>query len=55
MKKSIVLFPLPSLIKKSFVRSFEHWSRFKGDFGETSERRGGAHMGFAEHIDTILN
>ena len=23
--------------------------------GETSERRGGAHMGFTEHIDTILN
>ena len=23
--------------------------------GETSERRGGAHMGFSERIDTILN
>ena len=28
---------------------------FKGDFGETSERRDGAHMGFSERIDTILN
>ena len=28
---------------------------FKGDVGETSERRDGAHMGFSEHIDTILN
>ena len=36
-------------------QSDEHWNRFKGDVGETSERRGGAHMGFAEHIDTILN
>ena len=28
---------------------------FKGDVGETSERRGGAHMGFSERIDTTLN
>ena len=27
----------------------------KGNVGETSERRGGAHMGFFELIDTILN
>ena len=29
--------------------------RFKGNAGGTSERRGGAHMGFSERIDTILN
>ena len=28
---------------------------FKVKVGETSERRGGAHMGFSELIDTILN
>ena len=28
---------------------------FKGNIRETSERRGGAHMGFLERIDTILN
>ena len=26
-------------------QSDEHWNRFKGNVGETSERRGGAHMG----------
>ena len=36
-------------------QSDEHWNRFKGDAGETSERRGGANMGFCESIDTILN
>ena len=36
-------------------QSDEHWNRFKGDAGETSERRGGAHMGFSERRDTILN
>ena len=36
-------------------QSDEHWNRFKGNVGETSERRGGAHMGFSEHINTILN
>ena len=33
-------------------QSDEHWNRFKGNVGETSERRGGAHMGFSERIDT---
>ena len=32
-----------------------HCNRSKGDIGETSERRGGEHMGFSERIDTILN
>ena len=36
-------------------QSHEHWNRFKGDIGETSERRGGAPMSFSEHINTILN
>ena len=27
----------------------------KNNVGETSQRRGGAHMGVSEHIDTILN
>ena len=36
-------------------QSDEHWNRFKGNVGETSDRRGAAHMGFSERIDTILN
>jgi len=32
-----------------------HWNRVKGSFGETSERRDGAHMGFSVRLDTILN
>ena len=31
------------------------WNRLKGDVCETSQRQGGAHMGFSERIDTILN
>ena len=33
----------------------QHWNCFKGNLGETRERRGGAHMGLLERIDTILN
>ena len=36
-------------------QSDEHWNRFEGNVGETSERQGGAHVGFSERIDTILN
>ena len=36
-------------------QSDEHWNRFKGNVEETSERLGGAHIGFSERIDTILN
>ena len=36
-------------------QSDEHWNRFKGNFGETPERRGGELMGFSERIDTTLN
>ena len=37
-----------------------HWAsqcmnRFKVNVGEAAERRGGAHMGFSQRIDTILN
>ena len=33
-------------------QSDEHWNRFKGNVGETSERWGGVHMGFSECLDT---
>ena len=33
----------------------KHWNHFKGNVGETSDRWGGAHVGFSKHIDTILN
>ena len=35
--------------------SVEHWNCFKSNIGETSERRGGAHMGFSNRVDAILN
>ena len=41
--------------REGHCQSGEHWNRFKGNVGETSERRGAAHMGFSERIDTILN
>ena len=33
--------------------SDQHWYRVKGNTGHTSGRRGGAHMGSPEHVDTI--
>ena len=36
-------------------QSDEQWNCLKGDVGTTSERRGGAHMGFSERIDLELN
>ena len=36
-------------------QSDKHWNRFKGNVGETSERRGGAHMGFPERVDIVLD
>ena len=36
-------------------QSDKHWSHFKGDIAETSERQGGVHMGFSERMDTIFN
>ena len=43
--------------ERAIVSQGERWNRFKGNVGETSERRGGAHtfMGFSERIDTIMN
>ena len=35
--------------------SDEHSNCFKGDIVKTSEKRGGAYMGFAKCIDTILS
>ena len=34
--------------------SDEHWKCFKGNVGETSERRDGAYMGFSARTDTVL-
>ena len=39
--------------RERYRQSDEHWKRFKGDVVGISERRGGAHMGFSERIDTI--
>ena len=30
-------------------------NRFKGNPGETSEKRSGAHMAFPERVETVLN
>ena len=38
-----------------YRQSDQHWKCFKGNIGETHERRVGLHMGFPERIDTILN
>ena len=36
-------------------KSDQHRNCFKGNIGETPERRGGAHMGLPKRIDTIWN
>ena len=42
--------------RESHRQSDEHWNRFKGKVGETSDRRSGAHnYGFFQRIETILN
>ena len=41
--------------REGYHQSDEHWNRFEGNVGETSERCGGAYMGFSERVDTILN
>ena len=41
--------------RKGHRQSDEHWNRFKGNVGETSERQCGTHVGFSERIDTVLN
>ena len=40
---------------KRQLSSIKHWNCFKCNIGETSEKQGGAHMGFSEHTDTIFN
>ena len=42
-------------IREGHRQSDEHRNCFKGDDGEASERRFGAHMGFSETIDTVFN
>ena len=37
------------------MQSDEHWNCFKGNLGETSGRRDGAHMSFFECVETIQN
>ena len=53
--KEEALDDLPLKGREGHRQSDKHWNCFKGNAGETSERRGGAHMGFSERIDTILN
>ena len=36
-------------------QSDKRWNHFKGNVGETCERRGGAHVGFSERIHAVLN
>ena len=42
-------------VKNGNKQTPEKGNRFKGNVGDTSERRGGARMGFSERTDTILN
>jgi len=41
--------------ERAIVRPTNIGNHFKGNVREASERRGGAHTGFSEHTDTILN
>ena len=40
---------------KGHRQSDQHYNCSKGNSGETSERRGGAHMGFPYCVDTLSN
>ena len=42
-------------MREGHSQSDEHWNCFKDNVGEISKKCGGAHMGFSEHTDTILN
>ena len=42
-------------MRKGHCQSDQHWTYFKGNTREASERWGEAHMGYPKHIDTILN
>ena len=37
------------------LQADEHWKFSKATLGETSKRRGGAHMGFSERVNDIVN
>ena len=41
--------------RKGHRQSDQLWNCFKGNVGETPERRGGSHMGLPELIDTTWN
>ena len=41
-------------MRKDHLQLDEHWNCFKGNTGETSERRGKTYMGFSERMDTTL-
>ena len=47
--------PLSKDERKRHCQSGQYWNRSLRNVGKTSERRSGAHMGFSERIDTILN
>ena len=47
--------PFLEWTREGHRQSDEHWNRFKGNVGETFEGRGGAHIGFSQRIDTLLN
>ena len=42
-------------MREGHHQSDEHWNCFKGNFGETSVRQSGAHLGFSELKDTSLS
>ena len=42
-------------MRKGHRQSDEHWNCSNGNVEETYGKRGGAHMGFSEHMDIILN
>ena len=58
-KHKLTLLPRDKLncekTKEGHCQSDEHWNHFKDIAGETSERQGGAPMGFSDRIDNILN
>ena len=42
-------------VDERMINVHYYYNCFKGNAGDVSERRGGAHMGFSERIDTILH
>ena len=41
--------------KEGHHQSDEQWNSLKGNIGKTSDSRNGAHTGFPQRIDTIMN